>query len=150
VTGEERSLELEMRVHAPPEVVFGYFTDPDKYRRWKGVGAELDPRPGGAFRVDMGPNGWVSGRYLVVEPPNRVVFTWGWENDPAVPPGTTRVEVDLVADGEATLVRLRHSGFATDGARDQHELGWRHLLPRLAVAGGGGDPGPDPMTAPPG
>jgi uncharacterized protein YndB with AHSA1/START domain len=149
VSGEERALEVEMRVDAPPHVVFAYFTDPDKYRRWKGVRAELDPRPGGGFRVDMGPNGWVAGEYVEVDPPNRVVFTWGWENDPAVPPGTTRVEVTFLADGEATLVRLRHSGFSTEAARNQHEQGWLHLLARLAVAGAGGDPGPDPMTAPP-
>jgi uncharacterized protein YndB with AHSA1/START domain len=147
---EERTLEVEMRIDAPPEVVFAYFTDPEKYRRWKGVRAELDPRPGGGFRVDMGPNGWVGGEYVTVEPPSRVVFTWGWEHDPLVPPGTTRVEVTFVPDGAATILRLRHSGFATDAVRDQHRDGWEYLLSRLAVAGAGGDPGPDPMTAPPG
>jgi uncharacterized protein YndB with AHSA1/START domain len=58
---EERTLEVEMRIDAPPEVVFAYFTDPEKYRRWKGVRAELDPRPGGGFRVDMGPTAGLGG-----------------------------------------------------------------------------------------
>jgi uncharacterized protein YndB with AHSA1/START domain len=146
MTGEERALQMEMRIDAPPELVFAYFTDPELYRQWKGVRAELDARPGGTYRVDMGLNGWIAGEYVVVEPPNRVVFTWGWEDDPHVPPGTTHVEVTFVRDGEATVVRLRHSGFATDAARDQHVAGWQHLLSRLAVVGAGGDPGPDPLT----
>jgi uncharacterized protein YndB with AHSA1/START domain len=146
MTGDERTLEVETRVDAPAEVVFTYFTDPEKYRRWKGVGAELDPRPGGTYRVDMGPNGWVSGRFVSVDPPDHIVFTWGWEGDPAIPPGATRVEVTLVPDGDATIVRLKHSGFPDDQAAEQHEQGWRHFLSRLSVAAPGGDPGPDPLS----
>ncbi len=141
---EELSLEVETRIDAPRDVVFAYFTDPERYRRWKGTAAQLDPRPGGAYRVELGTNGWVSGEYIEVDPPNRIVFTWGWENQAAVPPGTTTVEVTLMEDGEATIVRLRHSGFTERAARDQHEQGWRHFLSRLAIAGAGRDPGPDP------
>jgi uncharacterized protein YndB with AHSA1/START domain len=150
VTTEELALEVETRVDAPRDVVFAYFTDPEKYRRWKGTRAELDPRPGGGYRVQMGSNGWVAGEYVLVDPPNRIVFTWGWEDDPAVPPGTTRVEVTFVPDGDATIVRLRHSGFTDGMRRDQHEQGWRHFLSRLAVAGAGGDAGPDSMFESPG
>jgi uncharacterized protein YndB with AHSA1/START domain len=150
VTDEELALEVETRVDAPPEVVFAYFTDPERYRRWKGSSAELDPRPEGGYRVEMGANGWVAGEYVVVDPPNRIVFTWGWESDGAVPPGSTRVEVTLVPDGDATIVRLRHSGFTDQMSRDRHEQGWRYLLSRLAVAGAGGDPGPDATLGPAG
>lgn len=143
---EEDALEVETRVAAPPETVFSYFVDPEKYRRWKGAGAELDPRPGGLYRVDMSPNGAVRGEYVLLEPPHRLVFTWGWENDPRLPPGSTTVEVTLVPDGDVTVVRLRHSGFRTGEARDQHEQGWAHFLGRLSVAAAGGDPGPDPLT----
>ena len=150
MTAEELSLEVETRVEAPPEVVFAYFTDPDRYRRWKGTNAELDPRPGGIYRVEMGSNGWVAGEYVEVDPPNRIVFTWGWEKDPALPAGATRVEVTFVADGDATIVRLRHLGFTDRAVRDQHAEGWTHFLSRLAVAGSGGDPGPDRMFGPAG
>ncbi|MBV8386016.1 MAG: SRPBCC domain-containing protein, partial [Acidimicrobiia bacterium] len=46
-------VEVERRIAAPPEIVFSYFTDPDRYRIWQGVDADLDPRPGGLFRVRM-------------------------------------------------------------------------------------------------
>ena len=141
------ALVVETRVDAPPDAVFAYFVDPARYRRWKGEDAELDARPGGAYRVRMPRGGTVRGEYTVVEPPRRLVFTWGWEGDEAVPPGSTTVEVTLEPDGDATVVRLRHWGFPTDGARDVHREGWVHYLARLAVAGTGGDPGPDPLAA---
>ena len=33
--------------------VFSYLVDPTKFVQWMGVSAEIDPRPGGAFRLDV-------------------------------------------------------------------------------------------------
>jgi uncharacterized protein YndB with AHSA1/START domain len=136
-------LELETRVAARPEFVFAYFVQPELYRRWKGTGAELDARPGGGYRVMMPTGHVVVGEYVVVEPPMRVVFTWGWEGDPDLPPGSSTVEVTLVPDGDGTIVRLRHAGLPDEASAEQHIDGWQRYLGRLAVVGGGGDPGPD-------
>ena len=46
-------IEREIRIAAPPDVIFGFFTDPEKMIRWKGTTAELDPRPGGIYRVNV-------------------------------------------------------------------------------------------------
>lgn len=46
-------LRHEVRIAAPPEVVFAYFTDPIRIVSWMGVSALLDPRPGGTFRVEV-------------------------------------------------------------------------------------------------
>jgi uncharacterized protein YndB with AHSA1/START domain len=136
-------IELETRVAARRELVFAYFVQPELYRRWKGNTAELDPRPGGLYRVVMPTGHVVLGEYVLVEPPSRVVFTWGWEGNPDLPPGSTTVEVTLVPDGDGTIVRLKHGGLPDDYWREQHTGGWRRYLDRLAVAGAGGDPGPD-------
>ena len=143
----EHDLELEIRVEARPETVFAFLTDPGRYRLWMGRTAELDPRPGGTYRVDVNGTNSVVGEYLLVEPPSRVVFTWGWVGSDEVPPGSTTVELTLVPQGEATIVRLRHSGLPSSEQREQHGHGWRHYLDRLAVAAAGGDPGLDPMDA---
>jgi hypothetical protein len=45
-------LRNEVRIAAPPELVFPYFTDPARMVHWMGVAALLDPRPGGTFRVE--------------------------------------------------------------------------------------------------
>ena len=139
----DQPIELETRIGAPPEVVFAYFVDPDLYRRWKGSTAELDARPGGLYRVLMPSGDRVRGEYVTVEPPNRVVFTWGFEGNADLPPGSSTVEITLRADGDGTIVRLRHDRLPSDLSREQHAVGWKHYLERLAIVALGGEPGPD-------
>jgi uncharacterized protein YndB with AHSA1/START domain len=138
-------VEREIRVEAGPETVFPFFTDPAKMVRWMGIGATLDPRPGGVFCVNTAPDYFLAGEYLAVEPPTRVVFTWGYGDFPEernpLPPGSSTVEVELVPDEEATIVRLTHRVPADLDAF--HAMGWEHYLDRLAIAAAGGDPGPD-------
>jgi uncharacterized protein YndB with AHSA1/START domain len=85
------------------------------------------------------------GRYLVVDPPRRLVLTWGWEGNQHLPPGSSTVEITLEPDGEGTIVRLRHTGLPDDELRQQHREGWVRYLDRLSVAASGGDPGPEPQ-----
>jgi len=128
-------------VAAPPEAVFEFFTDPNKIVRWKGQEAEAVPAVGGIYRVNI--DGHVTrGEFVELDPPRRVAFTWGWEEGGPVPPGSSTVVVDLVPDGDGTLVRLTHRGLPRE-MREVHGHGWDRFLPRLAVAAGGGDPGPE-------
>lgn len=140
----ERVIEIERRIEARPEEVFVYLTDADMYTSWMGMAAELDPRPGGVYRVTMNRDTIAVGEYLAVDPPSRVVFTWGWEGDGTVPPGSTTVEITLREDGDGTILRLRHSGFPTDEAAASHRVGWTMYVERLSVATRGGEPGVDP------
>jgi uncharacterized protein YndB with AHSA1/START domain len=139
--------ECDVRVDASPETVFEFFVDPEKMVRWMGVRAEIEPRPGGSFRVWVS-EGWIaSGEYTEVDRPRVVAFTWGWENAAEmIAPGSSLVRVTLEADGDQTIVKLRHSGLESEEARASHDEGWRHFLGRLAVAGAGKDPGPDPWA----
>jgi uncharacterized protein YndB with AHSA1/START domain len=139
----DQPIQIETRIAAPPDVVFGYFVDPDLYQRWKGSTAELDAQPGGLYRVLMPSGDRVRGEYVAIEPPHRVVFTWGFEGNPDLPPGSSIIEITLHADGDGTIVRLRHNGLPTDVSREQHAVGWQHYLERLAIVALGGDPGPD-------
>ncbi len=144
MTVEERSaIRREIRVTARPETIFGLLTEPAKYVRWKGALAELDPRPGGIYRVQLNNRDIARGRYVEVVPYSRVVFTWGWEGGGPVPPGSSTVEITLTPDGDGTIVRLVHRDLP-DEARDKHLQGWELYLNRLAVAATGRDPGPDP------
>lgn len=105
------ALRLARRIAAPPELVFAYFTDPVRYRRWKGEDAELEARPGGRFRVRLSgeQDRVVHGRYLEVVPPKRLVFTWGYERCEGSPCDST-VEVTLEADGGETILSILHAG----------------------------------------
>ena len=140
---QRNAVEKVARIAARPETVFQYFVDPVKMLRWKGIEAELEPDVGGRYRVKMSEANIVSGIYVEIVPPSRVVFTWGWEGSGSVPPGSTTVEVTLEPDGEGTLLRLRHYDLPDEEQRKLHKEGWDHYVDRLVVAAGGGDPGPD-------
>lgn len=138
----------EVRIRARPETIFPFFTDPARYVRWMGRLATLDARPGGTYRVTLNEQDIARGEFVEVVPYRRIVFTWGWEapGNP-VGPGSTTVVVDLIPDGDGTIVRLTHRGLP-EGARPVHQAGWSLYLERLAIAAQGGDPGPDPNARP--
>jgi len=127
-------IEREVRVAARPETVFAFWTDPGKMARWMGRDIRLDPRPGGELRIDYNGSDIVSGEFVELVPPARIVLTWGWDAaGDATPPGASTVEVDFVPDGDGTLVRLRHSGLVED-AVSGHAEGWDYFLPSLVAA----------------
>ena len=134
-------------INAPADEVFAHFVDPELFGLWMAEGATLDPKPGGTVRWTH-PNGdTVSGRYVEVDPPRRIVFTYGWERaEVQIPPGSTTVEIDVVAqDDGATLVTLVHRGLE-DRAADAHSGGWVHYLDRLRRTAEGEHVGPDPWA----
>ena len=112
--------------------VFSYLVDPTKLVQWMGVSAQIDPRPGGEFRVDVDGEHVAIGQYKLVEPPRRIVFSWGWEGDAEVAPGSTTVEITLTPDGSDTLLRLRHSDLPNEQQQAIHQEGWRMYTARLA------------------
>jgi uncharacterized protein YndB with AHSA1/START domain len=133
-------VDMSIFIEAEPATVFEFFTDPEKMVRWKGSKALLDPRPGGEYRVDVNDLQIAVGEYVEIVPPERIVFTWGWEGNDGLPPGSTRVEITLTADGDGTVVRLLHIDLPTEESAVQHSQGWDFFLARLQVAAAGGDP----------
>jgi uncharacterized protein YndB with AHSA1/START domain len=140
-----KDLVVEVTVDAPPESVFPYITDPDKMVRWFGTKAEVEARAGGPYYVEVTPQAHARGEFVEIDPPHRVIFTFGWENH-VVEPGSSTVEIELIPQGQSTLVRLTHRGLPGDEI-EIHRQGWAHYTERLRVAAAGGDPGPDPMLA---
>jgi uncharacterized protein YndB with AHSA1/START domain len=161
---EPDGVEVSVRIAAAPQQVFPYFTDPARHVEWMGSEARLEPVPGGVYRVRMGDGFAAAGAFVVVEPPRRVVFTWGWADDEAaqhvfrehgedakpdgsaLPPGSTRVVVTLDAEDGGTRLTLRHHDLPSDELREAHRVAWRAYLPRLGARAAGDDPGPDPHS----
>jgi uncharacterized protein YndB with AHSA1/START domain len=119
-------------IDATPDHVFPFFTDPARLTQWLGHTAELDPVPGGRFAVDINDR-LVRGNYVEVQPPHRIVFSWGDAGSAQLPPGASRVEVDLQAAGNGTKVTLRHHGLSGEQRAD-HARGWPVVLGRLVAA----------------
>ena len=119
-------------VDAEPAEVYEYFTIAEAMVLWMGQFSSLDPVPGGEFAVDV--NGVaVRGRYLELEPPNRLVFTWGFIGSEVLPPETSTVEVLLSPQGNGTRVEIFHS-YLPQAEASKHAPGWRHFLQQLAKA----------------
>jgi uncharacterized protein YndB with AHSA1/START domain len=156
------AVEVEVRIAAAPGTVFPYFTDPGRYVQWMGRAAELEPVPGGTYRVQMGDGFAAEGTFTEVVPPHRVAFSWGWAagaqehvldeqaaaHDGGLPAGSTRVVVALGADGGGTHLVLRHYDLPTGELREAHRVAWESYLSRLVIRASGGDPGPDPHNQP--
>ncbi len=128
-----------VRIAAAPEVVFPYFTDPALATKWIAQSAELDARPGGLFHIVVEGNP-ARGAYVEVDPPRRVVFTWGIDGNEHLPPGTSTVEVELVAEGDETVVTLTHRDLPED-FRASYQSGWTGFLGKLGDVAAGGPPG---------
>jgi uncharacterized protein YndB with AHSA1/START domain len=140
---ESPAIHVEQRVSAPPGTVYAYLTRSELWARWQGAAASDDATTGGAFEMRMANGQVAQGRFLELVPDSRVVFTWGWIGSEELPPGSSTVEIELVPDGDGTLIRLSHRDLPPENV-PPHEIGWRHYLPRLGTAAEGGDPGPDP------
>src|SRR5262245_55094406 len=142
-TTTETTVERELAIAATRDTVWEFLVDPDKAVRWMGETAELDAQPGGVYRVGVIPGYTASGEFVEVDRPNRVVFTWGWAGEASLAPGSSTIEIDLVAQADGTLLRFVHR-LDTPTAAESHAHGWDHYLPRLVTVATGGDPGEDP------
>ncbi|MGO2860140.1 MAG: SRPBCC family protein [Brevibacterium sp.] len=128
-------------IDASPETVFEYLTTNDGMTAWMGQFADLDPRPGGLFAVDIAGHP-VRGEFLDVDRPRRVRMSWGFAGSEDLPAGASTVEFTLTPTGTGTRVVLVHSDLPETEVRG-HAYGWAHFLPRLASAGLDGNAGAD-------
>jgi len=141
-------LRLTHRIGAARPRVFRAFTEAETFARWWGPPGcavrvlELDARPEGAYRVEIDATAGTQllfGRYVEVAPPERLAFTWQWQQGEQTGPESL-VTIDFRNVGAAaTDVDITHAAFPTAADRDQHEGGWRHVLARLDDVLNGGD-----------
>lgn len=135
-------LRMARVVPAPRKRVFRAWTDPDELKRWWGPGrfttphAEIDLRPGGRYLLVMQPPDGtplrLSGTYREVKPPERLVYTWRWE-DGVPETGETLVEVEFRDRGDQTEIVVVHRGFPEGSPQDPYRHGWRSGLGKLAT-----------------
>jgi len=117
-------------VAATPAEVFEYFVQPELFETWMGEHAMLDATAGGVFAVDIEGTP-VRGHFVEVDPPHRLVVTWGFIGSAELPPGASTLEVTFVADGDGTLVSVVHRLLPV-AQREPHARGWRRFLGYLA------------------
>jgi uncharacterized protein YndB with AHSA1/START domain len=139
------SIEKEIRIKAPIEVVWSIVTEPEHLGSWLGDSAEVDLRPGGEMVLKFGEVGTADCTVERVERPNLFAFRWVTpepDRDPSLQEGyATLVEFQLRAEGDGTTLRVVESGFAglpgTDAENaalaERHTGGWGSFLDSLAT-----------------
>jgi uncharacterized protein YndB with AHSA1/START domain len=136
------AVTASVHIDAPPQRVYEYFTRPEAIVTWMGDYALLEAEPGGQFHLNIKGTP-VRGRFLHLDPPHRLLISWGYAGSHDLPPGTSTVEITFTADGGGTRVDLEHRDLPA-AERPKHASGWAHYLARLQAAAAGRDPGPDP------
>ena len=143
---ESLIVRRETQIAAPPATVFAFLTDPQKILSWMGADATTEAHAGGLYLVkDVAgrPGRTARGQFREVVPVHRLAYSFGWDGDDEVPPGSSLVEIDLLDRDGGTLIRLTHTGLPNAARCAAHTRGWTYYIDRLAIAAAGGDPGVD-------
>ena len=139
----DRILRIERAFQAPIERVFDAWTNADVLRRWLHAGpnwetpiAEVDLRVGGSIRIVMrdpadGAEHGAIGEYRLIERPNRLVFSWTFDDQPD---NRQLIELQLSERDGTTTVVMINSGVATDAQETNQRTGWQLCLDNLGPA----------------
>ncbi|MBE8715970.1 SRPBCC family protein [Cellvibrio polysaccharolyticus] len=112
--GSHYDIAVEHTFTASPDKVFDAWLNPQRVEKWFGPGlgemqpVSIDANVGGSFRIVQIRNGHAighSGKYLVIDRPEHLAFTWGTDDDE----GDDEVHIHLVPVGRGSLLRLVHT-----------------------------------------
>jgi uncharacterized protein YndB with AHSA1/START domain len=135
------SLEIKRVINAPRDRVYAAWTDPVQLKQWFGPenvrtrDLIADARAGGEFRWDLtnadGEEMTMRGEYRELQPNQKIVFTWRWEDDEAWENHTSIVTIELDDAVGGTELRLTHERLPSEESRDGHNRGWNSALNKL-------------------
>jgi uncharacterized protein YndB with AHSA1/START domain len=138
-----RSLTLVRRIAARPAIVFEAMTTAEGVATWFGpddlpvVGAEMDARVGGAYRVHFrtldGRDHEARGEFLELVPPRRIVMSWNWAfgGEPEEGGRTSRVEIEIRPLGDGTELTFTHACLSSEASERSHAQGWTGAFDKL-------------------
>lgn len=125
------TLERSLNIQAPPETVFAFFQDSARWAKWWGAGSTIDPKPGGDVYIKHPGSVESGGKVLEIDAPRRIVFTYGFMSGDPIPPGSSRVTIELTEQRGGTHLVLTHD-VPSENVRDDHVQGWRFQLSLFA------------------
>lgn len=141
------SIEREIHIDAPPEVVFEVITNPEHIKDWWEPGeVTLDASPHGGGELVWGDRSSGDGHVATLTvvdavPPRLFSFRWVYpEGAIPVPGNSLLVTFEIAPSGSGSLLRLTETGFREKGWEaavleqqyQEHVQGWDYFVPRLA------------------
>jgi uncharacterized protein YndB with AHSA1/START domain len=138
---EERELTIIRTLNAPRSLVFKVWTHPEHFSRWLGpqdfttIACQMNVCPGGMYRAcirsPQGNDHWMQGVYREVVEPERLVFTFAWEDENGQPKHETLVTVTFTARNHQTVMTFHQAIFESTDSRNSHQSGWDECFDRL-------------------
>lgn len=136
------SIQITWKFPHPPAKLWQAWTDPAIAKLWfgsdpngKGLEAKMDVRVNGSFSVTFansdGSEFTCQGIYKEIEPYTRLVFTWGWANQPEV---DELITLEFSPDGDGTLMSFEQSNIDPSTTLHNYEEGWRSTFQKLEKA----------------
>lgn len=162
----DRELVITRVFNAPRHLVFQVWTQPEHFCRWLGPKdfttrfCQMEVRSGGSYRAcirsPQGTDHWMQGIYREIIAPERLIFTFAWEDETGHPKHQTLIAITLTdqtdqidqtdqtdktqthktqpdkTQSNKTLMNFRQALFETVESRDSHRSGWSECFDRLA------------------
>lgn len=138
---KDRELTIARIIDAPVALVFKAWSQPEHLMRWWGPksftcpSCRMDFKEGGAYRSSIrspdGEEAWMVGHYKHIVEPERIVFTFAWEDADGLRGPQTLVTVTLSPQGQSTKLVFHQAPFDSAEERDSHENGWTECMQRL-------------------
>ena len=139
----DRTLVLTRMFDARRALVFRAWTTAELAAHWWGprgfttTSCRMDVRPGGTWRHCMrSPDGTAyckQGVYREIVPPERLIFTYAWDDADGNPGPETLVTLRFEAIGDRTRLTLHQAEFETAERCEDHRDGWTGCLERFAA-----------------
>jgi uncharacterized protein YndB with AHSA1/START domain len=142
-TIHDRQLTITRVLNAPRSLVFKVWTQPEHFSRWLGpkdfttIGCQMNVQVGGMYRACIrspeGTDHWMQGVYREVIEPERLVFTFAWEDENSQPKHETLVTVTFEEQDNKTLMTFHQAIFESTESRNSHHSGWSECFDRLTT-----------------
>ena len=138
---EDMALQLvvERTFDAPRDRVFRAWVDPVLMSKWfapigmRATEVAVEPHVGGKYRIGMQePDGrtiYVTGEYIEIAAPDRLVFTWSWLSEQRRE--NSLVTVEFIDRGASTHIILIHERLRTADIKEGNREGWSNCLESL-------------------
>ena len=118
---DDNFITKELWINVPVEDVYRCFTEETSMLTWHGKEVELNPVPGGIYRVVFENGDVILGEFLEVIPCKKL---WYKADYGAV---STKVEVHFVSENEGTTIKLRQE-FLSSRDSSTFNAGWDYFL----------------------
>lgn len=124
---------IERTFNAPIDKVWTAITDRDQMKQWYFDIADFKPEVGFEFTFSAGSEGKKYAhlcKITEVQPGKKLSYSWRYEGYK----GNSIVTFELFAEGDATRLKLTHTGLETfpmnnpDFARESFAAGWTYII----------------------